>query len=160
MSTEQPGVANEIPENDQAATVTPGDAAKLTGVDSDTIRYLARAKLLPGAVRGDRGSLRIRSDRLPTVEGVERILRELVTRSLREVRTAFNRVSVELEAVNNDIAELEDDPDARIGIDLDVFDSLTTSEHSTLRQALSRLTFAKMNLQTAKRHLDDITRTY
>lgn len=63
------------------------------------------------------------------------------------MRAAFARVQVELEAVGNDIAELEDDPTARIGVDLAAFDAYTINGQSTLRQALARLTDAKLDLQ-------------
>lgn len=127
-------------------TVTMSEASKLTGISAHTLRYLCEERALSGVVRGERSTYRLRSDRLPTVEQIEQVLEERVRRSIEHIRAAFDRVQVELEAVGNDIAELEDDPTGPIGIDLSVFDSYTISSHSTLRQALGRLTEAKMQL--------------
>ncbi|QFQ31030.2 hypothetical protein EEW87_012980 [Janibacter melonis] len=132
---------------DQPVTVTPGEASRLTGISTSTLKQLCEGQALPGVVRVDRYTYRLRTDLLPTIEQVQHILDERIRIDVRRVRAAFARVQVELEAVGNDIAELEDDPSARIGVDLAAFDAYTISGHSTLRQALARLTDAKMDLQ-------------
>lgn len=137
-------------------TVTMGEASKLTGISARTLRHLCEERALSGAVRGERSTYRLRTDRLPTVEQVEQVLEERVRRSIEHIRAAFDRVQIELEAVGNDIGELEDNPTGPIGIDLSVFDSYTISSHSTLRQALARLTEAKMQLQTDSDMLREI----
>lgn len=137
-------------------TVTPGEASKLTGISAATLRVLCEDQALPGAVRGERGSYRLRTDMLPTIEQVETILRERLDRAVPQTRAAFDRVKVELEAVSNDIAQLEDDPAGPIGIDLAAFDSYTNSTHSTLRQALARLTEAKTRLEQDSHMLQQI----
>lgn len=139
----------KVSEADQPATLTPGEASKLTGIPTTTLKRLCEDRALPGVVRSDRSTYRLRADRLPTIEQVETLVDERVRRDVRRVRSAFTRVQIELEAVGNDIAELEDDPTSRMGVDLSAFDGSTISGHSTLRQALTRLTEAKWDLQVS-----------
>lgn len=141
-------------------TVTPGEASKLTGISAATLRVLCEDRALPGAVRGDRGSYRLRTDMLPSIDQVETILHGRLIRAVTQARAAFDRVTVELEAVSNDIAQLEDDPAGPIGIDLAAFDSYTNSTHSTLRQALARLTEAKSQLERDSHMMHEVTRGY
>jgi len=67
---------------------------------------------------------------------------------------------MELEAVGNDIAELEDDPFGPIGVDLESFDALSARGGGTLRGALTRMTDASMSLHLARRALDELQVRY
>lgn len=136
------------------------EASKLTGVSVGTLRHLALHRALPGVVRGEKGQLRMRAAALPTFEKVEAALERRVVASIADVRKHLERVRVEMEAVGNDLSELEDDPGGPIGVDLETFDTLSTMEDSTLRGALSRMTRATVLLLSERRALDDLRLRY
>jgi DNA-binding transcriptional MerR regulator len=145
---------------DEAETLSIAEAAKEVGVPTSVLRHLARESALPGVVRLQRGQVRVRGDAVPTFDEVEKILQQRVSVALNRLRKAFDRVRTEMEAVGNDIAELEDDPFGPIGVDLESFDALSTRGGGTLRGALNRMTDASMSLQLARGALDELRTRY
>ncbi|GEL47173.1 hypothetical protein CHO01_22890 [Cellulomonas hominis] len=141
-------------------TLTLAEAAKVAGVPTSALRHLAEERSLPGLVRAGRGHARVRVDQVPTFEEVEQLLQQRVRVALAELRKSFDRVQVELEAVGNDIAELEEDPYGPIGVDLDAFDSLSQRGGGTLRGALNRMGFATMSLEAARSALGEMRVRY
>lgn len=144
----------------EPATVTLAEAAKLVGVSTSTLRHLAEHGALPGTIRIGRGQVRVRAAALPTFDEVEAALLARMRTSIIEVRKHYDRVKVELEAVGNDIVELEDDPTSQIGVDLEAFDQLSTRAASTLQGALRRMSEANMFLRLERRALDDMRLRY
>lgn len=147
-------------EETEPATVTLTEAAKLTGVSTSTLRHLADHAALPGTVRLSRGQVRLRVAALPTFDEIEVALRARVQASIAEVRKHYDRVQVELEAVGNDLAELEGNPAARIGVDLEAFDQVSASGNTTLRGALRQMSDANMSLWIERRALDELRPHY
>jgi len=151
---------NETEPKIETATITLNEAAKLTGISSKTLRHLADHRALPGLVRLERGHVRIRVSEMPTFDQIEALLVARVEASIAELRRFFDRVQLELEAVGNDITELEDDPLTVIGIDLEAFDQLSASGPTTLRGAMRRMGEASQTLWFERLALDELRPRY
>lgn len=137
-------------------TLKLSEASRHCGVSASILRRLAEDRLLPGTVRSGSGHVYLRTDSVPTFDTIEALVLEQVRVHTTAAQQALARVKVELEAVENDLAEIADDPWAQIGDDLHAFRHHTTRDHTTLSSALDRLQSAVWELRSYKEDLQEI----
>jgi hypothetical protein len=139
----------------QQSDPDPGDAAadlvklsecaRLAGVPTDVLKALAAADMLPGVVRGQRGSVSLPKDQIPTWVQTRDLLLAHRAAVIDAANDALRRVQTELEAVGFDLAEALEHPSNDLGDDLTALDHGRTG--SPLQSALFRLTMNAWEVQ-------------
>lgn len=126
--------------NADVATLKLSEVARRCGVEASLLRTLAEDGLLSGTVRSSNGHLYMREDAVPTWHQLEHVVETALVRHAQAAQSALARVRVEVEAVDNDLQMVLDDPGAELGDDLI---SLRTypdvREKTPLTSALGRL---------------------
>lgn len=134
--------------NTEGATLRLSEVSKLCGIDVSTLRQLINDDQLPGVVRGRNGNVQIREDAVLPYGELVALLEAQLARHLRRAKSALDRVRVEIEAVENDIALALEYPYEALGDDLRALRSYShTADATTLTSALRRLELAALDVR-------------
>lgn len=122
------------------ATLKLSEAARLCGVEASLLRTLAEDGLISGTVRSSNGHIYIREDAVPTWQQLDGAVEKALIAHAKAAQAALHRVSMEIEAVGNDLEMLLDDPASELGDDLVSLRTYPDArEKTSLTSALGRL---------------------
>lgn len=135
------------------------EAAKLCGINADTLQLLIADELLPQAVRSARGHAYLPADNVPTWQHCRQLVLRQRDRHLQRATELIARVEVELEAIRNDITEARDHPTEPLGVDLLGATSYATygNTTTTLAATLQQLDLVRMQIVRYHSALQAIT---
>lgn len=133
----------------EGATLRLSEVARLCGIEVSNLRKLVEDDQLPGVVRGRNGHVQIREDAVPAYGELVAMLEAQLARHLGRAKNALDRIRVEIEAVDNDIAAALEHPYEPLGDDLSALRSYArSSDATTLTSALLRLELAALDVRT------------
>jgi DNA-binding transcriptional MerR regulator len=142
------------------ATLKLSEVARRCGVDASLLRTLAEDGLLSGIVRSSNGHVYMRDDAVPTWHQLHDIVETALVRHAQAAQSALARVRVEVEAVDNDLQMLLDDPGSELGDDLISLRTYPDArEKTSLTSALGRLERASWRVRIysdALRHIREV----
>lgn len=135
------------------------EASKQCGVSVAILRHLIDDGLLRESGRAGNGHPTLSSDSLPTWEQCRNLIAAQRDRSIVRALKMVDRVSVEVEAVRNDLLEARERPEEPLGVDLLASGHYAAGDQSTLATALQELSLARLNIVLCHRMVRDIIAT-
>lgn len=134
------------------------------GARTDVLRTLIRrGKLTKGVQHGQRGVSYIHRDHVPNWAEVEAATSELYRDQLERMSRTLSIIEREVESLRYDVNEAQDDPYGPLGDDIRALTirnwharSHERPREKTLARAVERLQMDADELETVKKHLDDV----
>lgn len=132
------------------------EASKQCGISVRTLKLLVADGLLP-AERTPQGHPLIPVEAVPTWSACRALIEQQRDRHLQKAAKLLTRIAVELEAVQNDIAEAREHPTEPLGVDLSGLSIYSAaSGQSGFGKVLVQFESARMNIEIYHRALNEI----
>jgi hypothetical protein len=123
------------------------EASKLCGVNARTLKLLIAADLVPQAIRTPQGNALLPEDAVPTWHECRQLVEQHRDHLLHRAAKLLDRVTVELEAIRNDIAEAREHPTQPLGIDLLTSGRYLHGSQTTIATAMLQFDLARMEAE-------------
>jgi DNA-binding transcriptional MerR regulator len=135
------------------------EVSQRCGISVAILRQLIDDGLLQESGRAGNGHPLLSLEAVPTWEQCRDLITAQRDRSIVRALEMLDRVSVEVEAVRNDLVEAREHPQEPLGVDLLTSGHYVSGDQSTLATALQELSLARFNVVVYQRLLREIVST-